>query len=63
MDHIPFIIKFLASIHYEINFKFDLDRTTSIPLWIALLGLPVGYWSNEVMIKIASVIGSPLHIG
>lgn len=40
---------------------FDSDCITTIPLWVVLLGLPVGYWSSEALRKVVSAIGRPLY--
>lgn len=52
----PFIVQ-----PWEIDFKFDPNYITTIPLWITLPRLPVGYWSSEALSKIASGIIRPLH--
>ncbi|KAM3342483.1 hypothetical protein P3S68_027449 [Capsicum galapagoense] len=52
----PFIVQ-----PWVIDFEFDPNCITTIPLWITLPGLPVGYWSGDALSKIASEIGPPLH--
>ncbi|WMV07309.1 hypothetical protein MTR67_000694 [Solanum verrucosum] len=46
---------------WELNFEFNPDCITTIPLWVTFPGLPVGYWSSETLSKVASAIGKPLH--
>ncbi|XP_019248865.1 PREDICTED: uncharacterized protein LOC109228140 [Nicotiana attenuata] len=43
------------------DFKFDPGCMSVIPLWIKFLGLPLGFWSIEVLSKLASVVGKPLY--
>ncbi|XP_070008836.1 uncharacterized protein At4g02000-like [Nicotiana sylvestris] len=43
------------------NFKFDPESVSMIPLWITFPGLPLGFWSTEALSKLASVVGKPLY--
>ncbi|XP_047266795.1 uncharacterized protein LOC107854440 isoform X1 [Capsicum annuum] len=52
----PFILQ-----RWELNFEFNPDCITNIPLWITMPGLPVGYWSTESLSKLASAVGRSLH--
>ncbi|WMV37186.1 hypothetical protein MTR67_030571 [Solanum verrucosum] len=39
----PFVLQ-----NWSIDFEFNPDCITTIPLWIMLPGLPVGYWSRRL---------------
>ncbi|XP_060202998.1 uncharacterized protein LOC132631441 [Lycium barbarum] len=52
----PFVIQ-----KWTIDFQFDPDCLTTIPLWVIFPGLPVGYWSIEALSKVASAIGRPRY--
>ncbi|KAK4708762.1 hypothetical protein R3W88_029687 [Solanum pinnatisectum] len=52
----PFVLQ-----KWELNFEFNPDCITRIPLWVTLPGLPVGYWSKNALSKVTSMIGKPLH--
>nr|XP_009793895.1 PREDICTED: uncharacterized protein LOC104240718 [Nicotiana sylvestris] len=43
------------------DFCFDLEYLSTIPLWVKFLGLPVGYWSSEDLRELASGVGKPLY--
>lgn len=45
----------------ELDFYFDPDCLSTIPLWVKFPGLPVGYWSPEALSKLASGVGKPLY--
>ncbi|OIT40353.1 hypothetical protein A4A49_10437 [Nicotiana attenuata] len=47
--------------HWSMDFKFDPGCMSVIPLWIKFSGLPLGFWSIEVLSKLASVVGKPLY--
>ncbi|XP_019230721.1 PREDICTED: uncharacterized protein LOC109211625 [Nicotiana attenuata] len=47
--------------NWEIDFYFDPECLSTIPLWVKFPGLPVGYWSPEALGKLASGIGKPLY--
>ncbi|KAH0642062.1 hypothetical protein KY290_033666 [Solanum tuberosum] len=47
--------------NWELNFEFNPNCITTIPLWVTLHGLPVGYWSKDTLSKVTSAIGKPLH--
>ncbi|XP_060170745.1 uncharacterized protein LOC132601689 [Lycium barbarum] len=53
----PFVLQ-----NWELNFEFDPDCLTTILLWVTFPGLLVGYWSTDVLSKVASAIGRPLYI-
>ncbi|XP_060183304.1 uncharacterized protein LOC132613295 [Lycium barbarum] len=55
-DNKPFVIQ-----KWTIDFQFELDCLTTIPLWVVFPGLPVGYWSIESLSKVASAIGRPRY--
>lgn len=46
---------------WEIDFFFDQDLLSVVPLWVKFPGLPVGYCSTESLSKDASVVGKPLY--
>nr|XP_016448534.1 PREDICTED: uncharacterized protein LOC107773643 [Nicotiana tabacum] len=46
---------------WEIDFSFSNDVLSTIPVWIRFPGLPVGYWSTDVLSKLASAVGRPLY--
>ncbi|KAK4707080.1 hypothetical protein R3W88_033378 [Solanum pinnatisectum] len=46
---------------WDIDFEFDPNCLTLIPLWVTLPGLLMGYWSGEALSKMASAIGKPLY--
>ncbi|XP_070045727.1 uncharacterized protein [Nicotiana tomentosiformis] len=52
----PFILK-----NWEIDFYFDPECLSTIPLWVKFSGLLVGYWSPEALSKLASRVGRPLN--
>lgn len=56
-DNIPFTFQ-----PWVIDFEFDPNCIPTIPLWITMLGLFVGYWFGDSLSKIASRIGRPLQI-
>lgn len=43
------------------NFEFNIDIFSHIPIWVKFPSLPVGYWSEKSLSKIASAIGVPLY--
>ncbi|XP_019235531.1 PREDICTED: uncharacterized protein LOC109215869 [Nicotiana attenuata] len=47
--------------NWEIDFYFDPECLSTVPLWVKFPGLPVGYWSPEALGKLASGIGKPLY--
>ncbi|XP_019248485.1 PREDICTED: uncharacterized protein LOC109227745 [Nicotiana attenuata] len=47
--------------HWKIDFCFNPECLSIIPLWVKFLWLPLGYWSTEALSKLASVVGKPLH--
>ncbi|XP_075079835.1 uncharacterized protein LOC142165106 [Nicotiana tabacum] len=52
----PFILK-----NWLIDFVFDPERLTIVPLWVRIPSLSVGYWSTEALSKLASVVGKPMY--
>ncbi|XP_019250988.1 PREDICTED: uncharacterized protein LOC109229896 [Nicotiana attenuata] len=46
---------------WEIDFSFNSDVLSTIPVWVRFPGLPVGFWSTEALSKMASAIGKPLY--
>lgn len=52
----PFIVQ-----TWDIDFEFDPNCITTIPLWVTFPGLPVGYWSCETLSKIESATGKSKH--
>ncbi|XP_070032037.1 uncharacterized protein LOC142168088 [Nicotiana tabacum] len=52
----PFILQ-----NWEIEFHFDPKCITTIPLWVHFPSLPVGYWTADVLSKVASAIGTPMY--
>ncbi|XP_060194890.1 uncharacterized protein LOC132624075 [Lycium barbarum] len=46
---------------WELDFNFEQEALSVIPIWVKFLGLPAGYWSPEALSKIASVVGKPLY--
>ncbi|XP_070029902.1 uncharacterized protein [Nicotiana sylvestris] len=52
----PFILK-----NREINFYFDPECLSTIPLWVKFPGLPMGYWSPEALSKLASGVRKSLY--
>lgn len=46
---------------WELDFEFDQDMLSMIPIWVKFPGLPVGYWSTEDLSKVASAIGKPIR--
>lgn len=47
--------------HWVMDFVFDTEYITTIPLWVNLPGMPVRCWIVEALSKVASVIGRPFH--
>ncbi|XP_070040906.1 uncharacterized protein [Nicotiana tomentosiformis] len=52
----PFLLK-----NWEIDFYFDPECLSTIPLWVKFPGLPAGYWSPEALSKLVSGVGKPLY--
>ncbi|KAF3635966.1 hypothetical protein FXO37_25699 [Capsicum annuum] len=52
----PFILK-----PWVLNFVFDIESITTLPLWVNFHELPVGYWSQEDLSKVASAVEKPLN--
>ncbi|XP_019261619.1 PREDICTED: uncharacterized protein LOC109239501 [Nicotiana attenuata] len=46
---------------WGIDFSFNKDILSTIPVWVRFPGLPVGYWSTEALSKMASAVGKPLY--
>lgn len=46
---------------WEIDFSFQNAVLSTVPVWIRFPSLPVGYWSVEVLSKLASAVGKPLY--
>ncbi|XP_060200322.1 uncharacterized protein LOC132628564 [Lycium barbarum] len=46
---------------WELDFNFEQEALSVIPIWVKFPGLPVGYWSPEALSKVASVVGKPLY--
>ncbi|KAG5572395.1 hypothetical protein H5410_062161 [Solanum commersonii] len=46
---------------WVLDFEFDKEILSVVPIWVKFLGLPVGYWSIEALSKISSVVGRPMH--
>ncbi|XP_059291472.1 uncharacterized protein LOC132044951 [Lycium ferocissimum] len=46
---------------WELDFNFEQEALSVIPIWVKFPGLPVGYWSPEALSKIASSVGKPLY--
>ncbi|WOL17385.1 hypothetical protein Cni_G26177 [Canna indica] len=42
------------------NFKALGEEIISAPIWVQFLDLPMEYWSNNILFKIASLIGKPI---
>ncbi|KAH0669434.1 hypothetical protein KY285_023595 [Solanum tuberosum] len=51
-----FLNKPLMLQQWELNFEFNHDCITTIPLWVTFPGLPVGCWSSEALSKVSSAI-------
>lgn len=49
----PFIIQ-----AWTRNFEFNSDCIITIPIWVTLPSVLVGYWSSDALSKIPSAIGS-----
>lgn len=47
--------------NWELDFEFDSDMFSQIPIWVKLPSLSVGYWSAKALSKIAGAIGKPLY--
>lgn len=47
--------------NWELDFNFDADMISQIPIWVKFPRLLVGYWSVKVLSKVASAIGVPLY--
>ncbi|PHU05563.1 hypothetical protein BC332_26385 [Capsicum chinense] len=46
---------------WELDFEFDQEMLSMIPIWVKFPGLPVGYWSTEDLSKVASAVGKPIR--
>ncbi|KAG5629135.1 hypothetical protein H5410_000852 [Solanum commersonii] len=47
---------------WELNFEFNPDCITTIPLWVTFPGLLIGYWSSEARSKVKRVLLGNLSI-
>ncbi|XP_019263199.1 PREDICTED: uncharacterized protein LOC109240962 [Nicotiana attenuata] len=47
--------------NWERDFHFDPKCITTIPLWIQLPNLSVGYWTADALSKVASAVGMPMY--
>ncbi|XP_009804428.2 uncharacterized protein [Nicotiana sylvestris] len=56
-----FHYKSFILMNWSIDFVFDLECLNVIPLWVRFPNLTVGYWSTEVLSKLASVVGKPMY--
>ncbi|KAK4717906.1 hypothetical protein R3W88_016244 [Solanum pinnatisectum] len=52
----PFILK-----PWVVDYVFDTESITTVPLWVNFPGLPVGFCSVAALRKVASSIGKPLY--
>nr|XP_033511710.1 uncharacterized protein LOC117276494 [Nicotiana tomentosiformis] len=52
----PFILQ-----HWKIDFYFNPECLSIIPLWVKFPGLPLAYWSTEALSKLANIVGKPLY--
>lgn len=43
------------------KFAFNRKEIATIPLWVRIFGLPVVYWTKEVLGRVASHVGKPLY--
>ncbi|KAH0724818.1 hypothetical protein KY284_000683 [Solanum tuberosum] len=46
---------------WVLDFEFDKEILSVVPIWVKFLGLPVRYWSIESLSEIASAVGRPMH--
>ncbi|KAH0764714.1 hypothetical protein KY285_000585 [Solanum tuberosum] len=46
---------------WVLDFEFDKEILSVVPIWVKFLGLPVGYWSIESLSEITSAAGRPMH--
>lgn len=44
------------------NFQFLFHKIRTTPIWVCLLGLPIEYWDEEMVVAVARKIGKPLKI-
>lgn len=49
--------------NWELDFEFNADMFSQIPVWVKFPSLPVGYWSVKALSKVASAIGIHLYTG
>ncbi|KAK4716390.1 hypothetical protein R3W88_014728 [Solanum pinnatisectum] len=47
--------------NWQLDFEFNADMFSQIPIWVKFPRLPVGYWSVKALSKVASAIGVPLY--
>lgn len=52
----PFILR-----NWSIDYEFAPDYLLSIPLWVKFPRLPLGYWSANLLIKLASIVGKLIY--
>lgn len=45
---------------WDVDFSMQNGILSTIPIWVRFPGLPMGYWSPEILSKLASTIGRPL---
>lgn len=45
---------------WDVDFSMQNGILSTIPIWVRFPGLPLGYWSPEILSKLASTIGRPL---
>nr|XP_009766595.1 PREDICTED: uncharacterized protein LOC104217941 [Nicotiana sylvestris] len=51
----PLILK-----QWEPNFQMNKELTRKIPIWMIFQGLPIQYWTQENLGRIASYLGKPI---
>lgn len=48
--------------NWELNFEFNADIFSHIPIWVKFPSLLVGYWFEKALSKVSNAIGVPLYI-
>ncbi|KAM3221680.1 hypothetical protein P3L10_020950 [Capsicum annuum] len=47
--------------NWSLDFEFNPECLSKIPLWVKFPSLPLGYWSKKELSKLASVVGKLLY--
>ncbi|MBA0694676.1 hypothetical protein Goari_004952, partial [Gossypium aridum] len=63
-DMIFYVVKFSSAkdLLKKPNFHPTMGTIASIAVWIQLLGLPLEYFNEEVLVKVGKLVGRPIKL-